>query len=54
MIIAEFFFPTYGSLGIGGLVAFVVGSLILFDTDVPGMSVGRAADRSLRHRRRPA
>ncbi|HXY76683.1 MAG TPA: nodulation protein NfeD [Steroidobacteraceae bacterium] len=41
MIIAEFFFPTYGSLGIGGLIAFVVGSLILFDTDVPGMNVGR-------------
>jgi membrane-bound serine protease (ClpP class) len=41
MIIAEFFFPTYGSLGIGGLVAFVVGSLILFDSDVPGLGVGR-------------
>jgi len=41
MIIAEFFFPTYGSLGIGGVIAFVVGSLILFDTDVPGMNVGR-------------
>ena len=41
MIIAEFFFPTYGSLGAGGLIAFIVGSLILFDTDVPGMRVGR-------------
>jgi membrane-bound serine protease (ClpP class) len=41
MIIAEFFFPTYGSLGVGGVIAFVVGSLILFDTDVPGLSVGR-------------
>lgn len=41
MIIAEFFFPTYGSLGIGGLIAFVVGSLILFDSDVPGLGVGR-------------
>jgi membrane-bound serine protease (ClpP class) len=41
MIVAEFFFPTYGSLGIGGLIAFVVGSLILFDSDVPGMGVGR-------------
>jgi membrane-bound serine protease (ClpP class) len=38
MIVAEFFFPTYGSLGLGGLVAFVIGSLILFDSDVPGMS----------------
>jgi membrane-bound serine protease (ClpP class) len=42
MIIAEFFFPVYGSLGIGGLIAFVVGSLILFDTDVPGMNVARS------------
>jgi membrane-bound serine protease (ClpP class) len=41
MIIAEFFFPAYGSLGIGGLIAFVVGSLILFDTDVPGLNVAR-------------
>ena len=41
MIIAEFFFPAYGSLGVGGLIAFVVGSLILFDTDVPGLSIGR-------------
>ena len=41
MIVSEFFFPTYGSLGVGGLIAFVVGSLILFDTDVPGLAVGR-------------
>jgi membrane-bound serine protease (ClpP class) len=41
MIIAEFFFPAYGSLGVGGLIAFVVGSLILFDTDVPGLGIGR-------------
>jgi membrane-bound serine protease (ClpP class) len=39
MIIAEFFFPTFGSLGLGGLIAFVVGSLILFDTDIPGMNI---------------
>ena len=30
MMAAEFFFPTYGSLGVGGLIAFIVGSLILF------------------------
>jgi membrane-bound serine protease (ClpP class) len=41
MIIAEFFFPTYGSLGLGGLLAFIIGSLILFDSDVPGMNVAR-------------
>jgi membrane-bound serine protease (ClpP class) len=40
MIVAEFFFPTFGSLGLGGLIAFIVGSLILFDTDIPGMNIG--------------
>ena len=39
MMIAEFFFPTFGSLGLGGLIAFVVGSLILFDTETPGMNI---------------
>jgi membrane-bound serine protease (ClpP class) len=40
MIVAEFFFPTFGSLGLGGLIAFIVGSLILFDSDVPGLHIG--------------
>jgi membrane-bound serine protease (ClpP class) len=40
LIIAEFFMPTYGSLGVGGLVAFVVGSVMLFNSDVPGFSLG--------------
>ncbi|MCB1624253.1 MAG: nodulation protein NfeD, partial [Pseudomonadales bacterium] len=39
MIIAEFFVPSFGSLGLGGLVAFVVGSIILLDTDVPGLDI---------------
>ncbi|HEX4052218.1 MAG TPA: nodulation protein NfeD [Steroidobacteraceae bacterium] len=30
LIVGEFFLPTYGSLGIGGLAAFVIGSIILF------------------------
>jgi membrane-bound serine protease (ClpP class) len=41
LIVAEFFYPAYGSLGIGGLIAFVVGSLILFDSDIPGLQVAR-------------
>ncbi|MBV8784727.1 MAG: nodulation protein NfeD [Gammaproteobacteria bacterium] len=41
LITSEFFFPAYGSLGVGGLIAFVIGSLILFDSDVPGMRGGR-------------
>ena len=36
---AELFFPAYGSLGVGGAIAFVLGSVILIDTDVPGFGV---------------
>ena len=38
----ELFFPAYGSLGVGGLIAFVIGSVILIDTDVPGFGVSFA------------
>jgi len=38
-MVAEVFMPSFGALGIGGVVAFVVGSIILLDTDVPGYSV---------------
>ena len=31
LIVAEFFMPAFGSLGVGGLAAFVIGSIILFD-----------------------
>ncbi len=33
---AEFFVPSFGSLGFGGIAAFVLGSVILIDTDLPG------------------
>ena len=36
---AEAFLPSFGVLGIGGVVAFVFGALILIDTDVPGFGV---------------
>jgi membrane-bound serine protease (ClpP class) len=36
---AEAFFPAYGSLGVGGLIAFVLGSVILIDSDVPGFEI---------------
>jgi membrane-bound serine protease (ClpP class) len=38
-MVAEAFFPAYGSLGIGGLIAFVLGSIILVDSDFPGFSI---------------
>jgi membrane-bound serine protease (ClpP class) len=39
MMIAEVFVPSFGALGIGGLAAFVIGSIILMDTDAPGFGV---------------
>ncbi len=33
---AELFVPSFGALGFGGIAAFVLGSVILIDTDVPG------------------
>lgn len=39
LMATEFALPSFGALGIGGLVALIVGSLILFDTDVPGFGV---------------
>ena len=38
-MIAEAFAPSFGALGIAGVVAFVMGSIILMDTDVPGFGV---------------
>jgi len=38
-MIAEVFLPAYGSLGVGGLIAFGVGALMLIDTDVPGFGI---------------
>jgi membrane-bound serine protease (ClpP class) len=38
-MIAEVFFPSFGALGIGGVIAFVVGSIILIDTELPGYGV---------------
>jgi membrane-bound serine protease (ClpP class) len=34
-MVAEVFFPAYGSLGVGGMIAFAIGSVILIDTDLP-------------------
>jgi len=36
LMVAEAFAPSFGVLGIGGLAAFVIGSVMLIDSDVPG------------------
>ncbi|MCA1979348.1 MAG: nodulation protein NfeD, partial [Thiobacillus sp.] len=39
LMISEAFIPSFGALGLGGLVAFVIGSVMLIDTDVPGYGI---------------
>jgi len=39
LMFSEFLVPSFGALGIGGIAAFVFGSVILIDTDVPGFGV---------------
>jgi membrane-bound serine protease (ClpP class) len=41
LIVAEAFLPTFGVLGVGGLIAFVLGSLFLFDAEGTGVEVAR-------------
>ena len=42
LIIAEAFVPSFGALGLGGVAAFVFGSIILLDTEIPGMAIARS------------
>ncbi|MCF8708583.1 NfeD family protein [Rhizorhapis sp. SPR117] len=39
LMIAEHFTPSFGILGLGGVVAFVLGAAILIDTDVPEFQI---------------
>ena len=38
-MIAEAFLPSFGTLGLGGIVAFVIGGVMLADTEQPGLGV---------------
>ncbi len=42
LMISEAFLPSFGALGLGGVVAFVLGSVMLIDTDLPGYGVSWA------------
>jgi len=42
LMVGEAFQPSFGILGIGGVVAFVIGSIIFIDTDVPGFGINIA------------
>lgn len=39
LMIGEAFAPSFGALGIGGVIAFVIGSVILIDTESPGFGI---------------
>lgn len=69
LMVAEVFLPSFGTLGLGGIAAFVIGSVMLIDTDLPGYGISWAlivplaavtalfsffvAGMALRARRRP-
>lgn len=38
-MVAEAFVPSFGALGIGGVIAFVLGSVMLLNTDIPGYNL---------------
>jgi membrane-bound serine protease (ClpP class) len=38
-MVSEMFLPSFGVLGLGGIVSFVAGALLLVDAEVPGVSV---------------
>ncbi len=38
-MVSEAFVPSFGILGLGGIVAFVFGAVILIDTDAPGFGI---------------
>jgi membrane-bound serine protease (ClpP class) len=39
MMVAEAFLPTFGVIGVGGIVAFTAGVLMLIDADIPGFTI---------------
>ncbi|MCX7155468.1 MAG: nodulation protein NfeD [Rhodocyclales bacterium] len=39
LLVAEHFAPGFGILGLGGITAFVIGSIMLIDTDAPGYRI---------------
>jgi len=39
LMVAEAYAPSFGALGIGGIAAFVFGSIIMFDSGIPGFGI---------------
>ncbi|EHJ59288.1 NfeD family protein [Novosphingobium pentaromativorans] len=47
LMVGEAFAPSFGILGIGGLIAFVLGAALLIDTDVPAFQVSASVIAAL-------
>ncbi|MDH4046551.1 MAG: nodulation protein NfeD [Gammaproteobacteria bacterium] len=41
LIIAESFVPSFGALGLGGIVAFIFGAIMMFDSGIPGFGISK-------------
>ena len=41
LVTAEVFVPSFGALGLGGLVSIVIGAIMAFDTGIPGYEISR-------------
>ena len=39
LITAEAFVPSFGTLGLGGIIAIVFGSIMMFDSGIPGFGI---------------
>lgn len=46
-MVAEVFAPSFGVLGIGGALAFIIGTVMLFDTEAPGFHMSLASSLGL-------
>ena len=42
LMVAEAYAPSFGALGVGGIAAFVFGTIIMFDSGVPGFGISYA------------
>lgn len=42
LMVAEAFAPSFGALGIGGIAAFVFGTIMMFDSEIPGFGISIA------------
>lgn len=42
LMVSEAVLPSFGALGLGGLAAFIIGSIMLIDTDIPGYGISWA------------